>query len=1306
MDQFYYKKQDSVSNAWDEEDKKRRELQQVETERMQNLGDTEESKNQPAKDPKQFTAGDNIKEVGDAVVGGLIDTVNSVGSLPKLFDKKFYEPDDPDDPYSFDAPWIIKKKPITETRWGSFIRGAIELGTGFVGTGKVVWGVKGLKGFATAAKATRAGRVGLGAIQGATYDAISNQSQKENLARTLIDINPSWSSALTPFATKEMMSPAMKSIYNIGEGLGIGAAFDIAFEAAGYGIKTYSTQFKKIKKKNQLQVDPVERALEKSADIDYGKVTQEVENGAKESYIKSKPKKAWKNLSKAERQGFMEQWAKANDIDWGRERNFSVRAKTQGRQSLDDSVEQLNQDINNGGPSPNPSYHQNGDVTDNQVISTTNNPVKAVRDQIQIKNDFSQRDGSPEGVIPPATQRRIEVGAPNLIMKEIDRIAEALGTSPAWLPLEKVSLEDMKELLTDIYKFISDSNHKRLIDIPAEDIEKFVKDPRFGSLKREPINKKDYLVLNHLQVRAVDVVLGQMTSEIRDLARASLSVKDKIDVYAPGSVMDSVFRKYAVITKLRKEASAVSSWSLREFGTAKEFEEYMVNVSKVAQNEVDTLKKVITSDPDGAIAEYFMHFAATSGKNKQLYSDLDAFFQRKLKGYRGADKVERNAIINELQTMGMSSILSGPKTPVRALVGTGLGTVMRPAATVVGALLDGNERVMQGAFQTLGAMVESRNEAWRKAVLDWKAYNSLEEGWRGFTQSKKDLEWNAMKEHFDKSGSQADQIAFHFADQLRELNRLPIFNYGPRIMQSMDTFFSQLIARGRLRQLAFDDVYTKAINDGRIVSDLDLDDLVKQAEVEFEGRVFTADGQISDEMAIFAANEAKLTEELTGIPKRLDRIFEDMPFLRPFFLFARTGVNALKMTSKYTPGLNRFLGENADIMTKQWDDPALLKYGIKSPEDLELAKSVMKGRVAIGYGVASTAAWMALTGSITGNGPPDRSLRNSMIQEGWQPRSIKIGGRYVSYEALEPFNTFLSMSADIVDAQGVMGDAWASNQFAKISYLFAQNVTNKSFLAGLLQLQDLLTSDGGDAPRVMANFANNQLPLAGMRNEIGKVLSPGMRELESGFWQSIGNRNLWADLFVDGEMLPYRYDVLNGKKIRDWDPMTRFINAILPLNLNLGTTPTRELLFRTGINLKQTFNTLSDGTSLENYPDLKSKYQFYLGRQNIEAQLEELFAKNPAYVESIKQVERDMASNHNYTPEGSLHGPAILAIINQAKKAAESMLRNDSTYKPLIGQLQQMHEYQRLAAEQRKSGDYKTSRELLQQVENIRKIIK
>mgnify|MGYP007000313717 len=163
------------------------------------------------------------------------------------------------------------------------------------------------------------------------------------------------------------------------------------------------------------------------------------------------------------------------------------------------------------------------------------------------------------------------------------------------------------------------------------------------------------------------------------------------------------------------------------------------------------------------------------------------------------------------------------------------------------------------------------------------------------------------------------------------------------------------------------------------------------------------------------------------------------------------------------------------------------------------------------------------------------------------------------------------------------------------------NVTNKSFLAGLLQLSDLLTSQGGDAPRVAANFVNSQIPLSGLRNEIGKVLSPGMRELESGFWQSVQNRNLWADVVNKDGKMPYRYDVLNGEPLRDWLPLTRVVNAILPINLNVGTTnETRELLMRSGLNLKQTFNTGPNGEDLLGHPDLKSKFQFYMGQQNIE----------------------------------------------------------------------------------------------------------
>ena len=105
-----------------------------------------------AKDPKEFGLKDNIKEVGDAIVGGGIDIYNSVASLPKLLDKKFYQPTDPNNPYKYDAPWLIKNAPITETRWGKFLRTGIEFVGGTVGAGKIMWGAKGLKGIAAAAK--------------------------------------------------------------------------------------------------------------------------------------------------------------------------------------------------------------------------------------------------------------------------------------------------------------------------------------------------------------------------------------------------------------------------------------------------------------------------------------------------------------------------------------------------------------------------------------------------------------------------------------------------------------------------------------------------------------------------------------------------------------------------------------------------------------------------------------------------------------------------------------------------------------------------------------------------------------------------------------------------------------------------------------------------------------------------------------------------------------------------------------------------------------------------------------------------
>jgi len=1304
------------------------------SEKFTNAQPPSPSSSTPTKDPRQFGLKENIQEVGDAVVGGGIDIYNSIASLPKLLDKKFYQPTDPNNPYKYDAPWLIKNKPITETVWGTFLRTGIEFVGGTLGAGKIMWGARGLKGLAAASKISRATRIGRSAVSGATYDLISNQSQESNMARVLVDAFPNKAGMLEPLATKETMSPAMKAFYNMGEGLGIGGLMDVAFESAGWGLRASSRNAKKSQKAFTGNKDELIKALDESSDIDYAAKEMAVLKGARQVFEKSqyrqytnkikkagleeplskekflKRNKSWERLAPEVQLQKMNDFAEKNEIEWGEYRDLTSRARKQGEANVDLQEEQLEFDLATGGTRDNPAYYKGGDITDNQAISTTDNAVEGVRDMIQIRNDPTQKYGAPRGRMTEANIRRTEYTAPGTMLEEVNSLSKDLQGSAAFQRLSaKVTNDaidrDFKRSAVDLLKFMDTSGHSRLMDIPEEDVLNYIGDPRAAT---ELADGEVLHYLSPVQLRSMDLIRGQLAFEARDLSKAALSVADKIDVTANGSLLDGILARHSALGRLRKEASLASSAELRSYGGgAISKRELIARASDDAAAETATLKEVLRKDPDNSLLEGYLHFSAESNGSSQTFKDFQEFFKRKLRGYKEGDVYQRNAILNEMMTMGVNSMLSGPKTPVRALVGTGMGTVMRPVATMLGAVGKSDDTVMRGAFQNIGGMIEARNEAWKKAVADFQSYSMKEDGFRGYIKNQKDNEWEQMMAWSASYGTAGDQASAKFADALRGINKMPVFNYGPRVMRSMDTFFTQIIGRGRQRQLAFENVYKKINDKGIVVSDQNLDELVRAAEVDFESKVFTADGQVSDEMAKFASDEAKLTQELTGFAKSLDKMFDQAPFFRPFFLFARTGVNALTMTSKYTPILNSFIKEHADIMSKSAGDPDLLKYGIKTASDLEIAKATMRGRQAISYGFTSMVAWAALNGNITGNGPPERSLRNTWQTFGWQPRSIKIGDSYVSYESLEPFNGLLGFVADIVDSQKVMGDEWTGNNLGKVSYLLQANIVNKSFLAGLLQLSDLMTSQGGDAPRVAANFVNSQIPLGGLRNEIGKVLSPGMRELETGFWQSIGNRNLWADVLTKGKMLPYRYDQLNGEILRDWEPITRLTNAILPFNLNIGATnETRELLMRSGVNLRQTFNTGPNGESLEGHPDLKSKFQFYMGQENVEAEITEFFNKFPQMKQSILEMEKDRGSGEKYEPRNTLHASQLRRILTRTKRRAWTLLLQDEELGGKASILKQEHELGLIGDRARKQGDYSREDRTKIEIEKIKNIPK
>ena len=168
---------------------------------------------------------------------------------------------------------------------------------------------------------------------------------------------------------------------------------------------------------------------------------------------------------------------------------------------------------------------------------------------------------------------------------------------------------------------------------------------------------------------------------------------------------------------------------------------------------------------------------------------------------------------------------------------------------------------------------------------------------------------------------------------------------------------------------------------------------------KFYAGITDADGNITDVATLHAKKEATLTTDLEGFSKGLQDAFEKAPWAKPFFLFARTGVNGLTLTAKHTPGFNFLVKEFNDIRFATPDNLGeVAKYGIKTAEDLANAKALQLGRLAIGGSVISLAAIHFMNGGLTGNGPTDRQKRQTWIDAGYKPRTISIGA--VSYTHL------------------------------------------------------------------------------------------------------------------------------------------------------------------------------------------------------------------------------------------------------------------------------------------------------------------
>ena len=216
-------------------------------------------------------------------------------------------------------------------------------------------------------------------------------------------------------------------------------------------------------------------------------------------------------------------------------------------------------------------------------------------------------------------------------------------------------------------------------------------------------------------------------------------------------------------------------------------------------------------------------------------------------------------------------------------------------------------------------------------------------------------------------------------------------------------------------------------------------EFMRQYEDDFMKKFTNADGTIKYETSDalkFAQQEATLTRELSGFTKGMEQLFNRTPWAKPFFLFARTGVNGLELTMKHMPGFNLLVKDERRIASATYEmanSKQLLDIGIENGQQLDNAKAIQKGRMAMGAGLVTMASMAFMADRLTGNGPINTAQKRAWQAAGWKPRSIKLGDAWVSYDAFEPFNSILSYIADVGDNSQLMGPEWAEDRLQRVA---------------------------------------------------------------------------------------------------------------------------------------------------------------------------------------------------------------------------------------------------------------------------------
>ncbi len=351
-------------------------------------------------------------------------------------------------------------------------------------------------------------------------------------------------------------------------------------------------------------------------------------------------------------------------------------------------------------------------------------------------------------------------------------------------------------------------------------------------LIQQPFTLKKFQDYDDLQkflvdkLEVQDAINQSLLIKVRDIAAAAEEMKSTSDIFATDGIIsrlnDNLTVGLAEVKKTRFSAKLIKK-TLNE------------NNGKITASMVEDLNKQI--DTQGKLFHResvegvkLMHDLMKNSDNPDLaasfldmfrmsndlhnWSDINAFVRRQVVGGTFNDKKQAGALMDELRGVMLNSILSGPKTPLRALMGTAVNTYYNALNESAGAFVmagfGGDVLSRNIAFAKLTSMMQLIPKAYKVFNLNVKSkfkadFADLKNRYTDpYKRSETDFEF--QKQVIERDGTKGEKAALYMLNTARTLNNNSLLGWSTRVLSAVDPTFKWLLANTRSLELAHREV--------------------------------------------------------------------------------------------------------------------------------------------------------------------------------------------------------------------------------------------------------------------------------------------------------------------------------------------------------------------------------------------------------------------------------------------------------------------------------------------------------------------